>query len=367
MKDRARPRHISEAVKIVEFETYIDRAAFYCPDNYLVVSNGVLDLDNGELLPFNSDTYALSALPAIYDPDADCPNIKKFLCEVVSPGDILVLQELAGYLLESGYPYGKAFMLVGDGRNGKTVFLDLIIEFLGIRNVSSVALQNLGGLFAVADLYGKLANICDDLSDRDLQYSGSFKKLTGDSLIWAQKKFRDPFSFMSRAKLVFAANRIPKVKDDSYAYFSRWIIVRFPNQFVDGLNADPHLKDRLTTPEELSGFLNWALEGLRRIRKNKGFSKKMSAEEVQRYYQRLSDSVAAFCQDRVVRDASSEVSKKAVHTQYIKYCETNGLVAILYQSFCKRMKERGYKETRKTVSGMRVQYFRGLKTKTART
>ncbi len=366
LQSRTRPCHVNEALKIVKYQTYVDRDTFHCPDNYLVVQNGVLDIKAGCLEPFSSDTYALSALPVEFDPDADCPAIIKFLSDVVSPTDIPVLQELAGYLLESGYPYHKAVMLLGDGRNGKTVFMDLLVEFLGIRNVSSVALQNLGGRFAKADLFGKLANICDDLSDNDLKNTGDFKELTGGSLIWAQRKFAHPFLFMNRAKLVFAANRLPKARDDSYAFFSRWIIVRFPNQFIEGENANPHLLEILTTPEELSGFLNWALKGLRRLRLNGKFSSKKTVKEMQEHYQKLSDSVVAFCIDCVEKDTTGEVQKTAVYDRYLKYCGTHDLVAVQYQSFCKRMKSRGFGETRKTIRDSRVLCFKGLKMKTPR-
>lgn len=365
LQSRTRPCHVTEALKIIKYLTYIDRGAFYCPENYLVVQNGVLDILTGEILPCSSDIYALSALNVVFDPTAECPAIMKFLSEVVSPQDILVLQELVGYLLESGYPFHKAFMLLGGGRNGKTVFMDLLLEFLGIRNVSSVALQELGGRFAKYDLFGKLANICDDLSDKDLNHTGTFKELTGGSLIRAEKKFHDSFTYVNKAKLVFAANRLPKSGDDSYAYFSRWIIVVFPNQFVEGENADPHLRDRLTTPEELSGFLNWALEGLRRLRKNGRFSHSKTVEEMQEYYQRLSDSVAAFLSDKTEVHATSEVHKKTLYGEYQKHCKSLDLVAVPYSSFCKRMKSKNFKETRKSMRGGRVLCFRGLKMKTS--
>jgi putative DNA primase/helicase len=77
----------------------------------------------------------------------------------------------------------------------------------------------------------------------------------------AEKKFLSPFKFVNHAKPLFSANEIPKTEDESDAFFSRLIIINFPNQFL-GDKADPSLIDKLTTEEELSGLLKLILKRL---------------------------------------------------------------------------------------------------------
>jgi putative DNA primase/helicase len=219
----SRPSYVRQTLDTVKYETYKDREQVVPPKNLLAVSNGVLDIDTQQLYPFSPDYYFLNALPIRFDPEADCPQFKKFLREVVSPLDILVLQEYSGYLLEAGYPHHKVLILYGEGRNGKTTFLIVLIKFLGQVNISSVALQDFKQRFSAADLFGKRANICDDLSDKDVEQTGMFKKLTGESPVRGERKFKDAFVFINEAKMIFAANKIPRSRDNTYAYFSRII------------------------------------------------------------------------------------------------------------------------------------------------
>jgi len=73
------------------------------------------------------------------------------------------------------------------------------------------------------------------------------------------------FPFVNRAKLTFSCNVVPEVYEDTTAFFRRWIIIQFPHTF-DSAKADKDLPKKLTTAEEFSGILNFALEGLNRLR-----------------------------------------------------------------------------------------------------
>ena len=97
--EKSRPSYVNQAVEMIKFDTYLDRAVFRRPENYLIVRNGVLDIDSYEILPFNPNIYSLNALQISYVEGADCPKILAFLGQVVSPQDSMVLQEYAGYFL----------------------------------------------------------------------------------------------------------------------------------------------------------------------------------------------------------------------------------------------------------------------------
>ena len=103
--------------------------------------------------------------------------------------------------------------------------------------------------------------------------------------------------------MLWSANQVPKINDDSYAMWRRWITLTFYNVFK-GQNRDKHILKKITTPDELSGFFNWAIEGLNRLLKNGEFSYTMSVAETRDYYTKLSDPIYAFKQE------------------YIKICDT---------------------------------------------
>ncbi|KXB01878.1 hypothetical protein AKJ43_02955 [candidate division MSBL1 archaeon SCGC-AAA261D19] len=174
-------------------------------------------------------------------------------------------------------------------------------KLLGKENVSSPSLHDLlKNRFAKAELYGKLANIHADIPNKALgTTTGPFKMLTGQDQIYAEKKHKDGFHFVNYAKLLFSANEIPERGDELRAFFRRWIIVDFPFKFVDNPDPNnefekeknPNLLEELTTKEELSGFLNWALKGLQRLLDRGEFALDKSVEERSEIWEEMSNPI----------------------------------------------------------------------------
>jgi putative DNA primase/helicase len=305
------------------------------PPHLIAMRNGVLDLKTKELKPFKPEYFILNSLPVLYNPQADCKVFKKFVSEIVAYEDIAVLQEVAGYCLWRSYPFHKATMLVGEGANGKSTFLETLRRVLGEENVSTVPLHDLEtNSFARSSLYGKLANIYPDLSGRALRSTGYFKMLSGGDTVSAEFKFRDRFEFKNYAKLIFSCNKVPESPDDTTAFFRRWIIINFPRQFLEGdANTDPNLLEKITTEEELSGIFNWALEGLERLLKNGKFSTGRSVEEIREQYIRASDPIKAFAMDCIEEKAGNIVAKDEVYKEFIEYCERMKLPTVPKNAF----------------------------------
>jgi putative DNA primase/helicase len=337
----------NEVLGYIRRFTYAERKEFDADPNILVLKNGILDLQSLTLKPHSPDVLTISSLPVDYDPTADCPAWKKFVGEVLDPGDIQAVQEYCGHLLENHYKTQKAWMQLGSGSNGKDTFDRVLTALLGFENVSAKSLQELeSNRFARADLYGKRANIYSDLPDVALRTTGQFKTLTGEGLVSAEKKHQDPFQFANVAKLVYSCNIIPRSPDDTYAFYRRWFITVFSHTFGEdrcqacGLchPINPDLVAELTTPRELSGILNWCLEGRERLRAQKWkLSNSKSVEEVRLDYVRKSDPVKAFVIDCCLVDPDLEVSKRDLHQAFLKYCRTRRLPVDDYDVFCKRL------------------------------
>ena len=293
LKDKATINTINELLGHIKRETYKDRDEINEPIDKICLKNGILNLNTLEIEQHNHNIFFLSKLPVSYNKEADCPEIKKFLKEVLPESSIPVVQELIGYCLYKKYHIHKAFMLIGTGANGKSTFINLLRSFLGKENCASIPLQRLEeNRFSLSSLHGKLTNMFADLPARSLRYTSIFKMLTGEDLIPAEKKFKDEFFFQNHAKQLFSCNQIPESPDESDAFFRRWIIITFPNQYLN--NPDRKLLSKLTTDNELSGLLNYALIGLKRLLEKGDFSNPSSTEEVREEYIRKSDSVGSF-------------------------------------------------------------------------
>jgi putative DNA primase/helicase len=270
---------------------------------------------------------SLVQLPIKYDPHAKCPNILKFLGQVLQPKDVFTALELFGYCLYRTSKYQKALLCVGKGANGKSTFLLLFEHFLGKENTGHVSLQDImSNRFATACLYGKLANIFADLKNDKLSNSGLFKMLVSGDPMKAEKKHCQPFDFENYAKLFFSANEIPQSEDISYAYFRRWIIFFFESVF-EGDNNDPNLICRLTSEEEISGLLNLALIALRQLIKDNGFAYVDDIATIMKDYTLNSDNVARFVTERCEITGNDEhyIICRDLWGNYFEFCKKNNL------------------------------------------
>jgi len=321
----ANTRRVNEVINHIKRSTYIKRNEIDSDIELLCVQNGILNIKTLELTPHTPNIVFLNKIPVNYNPNADCPRIKQFISEIVKESDILLIQEMIGYTLWRNYNLDKAFLLIGEGDNGKSTLLGLLAKFLGKENVSSISLQDLDtNRFAIAEFYGKLANIYADLTDRALNHTGKFKMLTGGDIISAERKFKGQFLFNNHAKLIFSCNKVPESRDDTTAFYRRWIMINFPNKF-EGENRNPNILEGISTEEELSGLLNWALEGLRRLLKNGHFSNSITTEEIREQYIKQSNPVLAFVEDRLISDSKGEISKDELYRAFCDYCEEVGL------------------------------------------
>ena len=328
----------------IETDTYIEANDFFNNDSTeeVAVENGILNIFTKELSEFTPNKIFFNKLPIRYDPTKTCPNIKKhFMTVLKNPkSDTILMEELFGFLLLKDYKIEKAFMFVGDGRNGKSKTLMLIKAFLGDENVVDIPLQQFeSDLYAQAELFKKMANISGDLDPTGLKSTGTFKKLVGRDLISAPRKFKTRVSFINYAKLIFATNQLPKTYDISPAFWHRWVLFDFPYKFVsekekkllkgDELknvkDMDPDIIKKLTTPDELSGLLNVALQRLDELLKRRDFSYSKSTEDVKNMWVRKSDSFSAFLMDCVVEDWDNSITKQDLRKAYANYCKKHKL------------------------------------------
>ena len=314
MKGEESSQFCGEVIGKIQRGTYVDRSSFSDhKEHKIVIENGILDLDTFELSAHTPDWLTLTKFPVGFDKDAKCPKIMKFISEVARQDDVLVLQEWIGYnLWIFGYPSQKAMLLVGEGGNGKSTFIGLLEALMGKENRSAVSLHELEeNRFARHDLYGKAANLYPDLPDKDLKSTGIFKMLTGGDPIRAEDKNVKAFTYHNVAKLTFSCNTVPKVPEDSTAYFRRWLIIEFPYSFEGSDKEDKDLKEKIIgDPGEMSGFLNWALDGLQRLRSNGWhFSNGKTVETVREDYIVRSDPYKAFVMHCVKEEASGQVKK----------------------------------------------------------
>lgn len=349
--------YVAEVIKYIKLKTAVLRSCIDSLYPHLInLQNGMFDIQQWKLLPHSPAYKSIRQIPVTYDIMAECPHIKKFLNDVVSTEDAKVLLEFTGYAMIPDTRIQKAFMLYGEGSNGKSIFLNLLTKFIGEKNTSGVSLQKLEtDKFAVANLYGKLLNVYPDLKDQSIYHSDIFKTLVGCDRIHGEKKYCDAFEFRNKARLIFSANKIPAVKNDDFAYFRRWILIHFPNLFEEGKNDDKDLIAKITTEKELSGFLNLALHALKRLLEAQKYSYTKSIEEVTKVYKENSSNVALFAEKCLIVSTDS-AEKTEIYEAYEEWAKENGIKVEKFIEFGRQFKKLGYTDDRPydNITGKRI-------------
>jgi putative DNA primase/helicase len=343
--DRSRKHYIEEVLHWLKVETYLENEEWLKPtDGIINVKNGLLNWKTGELLPHTPKRLSIIQIPVKYDPNQSYDFIENFFREVVPEDTLPNMGELFGYCMIPSTKYQEAFMFTGEGANGKSTVIDLLTRFIGSEYVSNVSLQDLEkNRFKAAQLHGKLLNTFADLSHRALETSSMFKSIVGGDRISAEYKGKDAFDFQPFARLVFSANELPTSRDVTKGFFRRWRIVPFPYSFdSNNPNAkprDPNLLEKLTTNENLSGLLNLALEGLRRLDKNGGFTENESTKQALEQYKKDSDNVALFLEEMCVQQPKAFCATKTLFAEYEIWSEESGLKPLGRKRFNKRLQE----------------------------
>lgn len=305
------------------------------PNGWLNLGNGLLRPLTGMFEKHTPDVFTFSQIPIHYDPVAECPVWLGELNKKLDATCVALLQEFFGYCFMQGQPFEKALLIFGPPKTMKSTALTVLEWLLGEDNYSAFSLQALNDdRFTKAYLLGKFANIYADLPASSLKNTDTFLLITGGDAITAEKKHCHPFTFRPGAKLVFSCNKIPATSNKNLAFYRRWILIPF---LVQHEKDDTGMRERLK--KELPGILNWALEGMKRLRINGGFSFMLPPEQIKDLYERNSDTVQSFIFKYVVDDDEETETKRKVRKAYEEYCRTHSLDPVNHIRFGREFKE----------------------------
>lgn len=319
----------NESEEHIRDGNYVSSYMLGGPPEKIVCLNGVLDLFTGDFTDFDPNLYAITQIPVKYDPNAKCNKIEQFFSEVVQPEEIPKLYEIIGYCLYKKVPIHRVIIFYGTGRNGKGTTLSLFTSFLGLENISTLNIQSLVDTgFRSANLLGKYANISGDLPNKPIEDTAFIKKLSGRDPVTLEQKFRDPFDTYLYTKMLFSANEVPRTKyDHTDAFFRRMLLIEYPYNFDDGNpNTDLNIIDKLTTPEELSGLLNKAVQGLANLLKRGKFANEKGIDERKKAYLKESDPIHYFAEYYVEQclEYDTYYTNEELYKHYVFMCRKLG-------------------------------------------
>ncbi len=301
------------------------------------VRNGYLHIDSGvSLRPHDKTLKLRHVLNCDYLPGAPMPREFGAFLERIQPDpDVRSrIQEYIGYTLLPDARFQRAQLWVGSGANGKGTLANLV-QALHART-AAVQLDRLEG-FRLSNMVGASLIYCDEAPQRNINEQ-IIKSLIAGETVQIDRKYRDPISTRITAKWLALANQIPAIQDTSNGFWRRFDIVPFDVE-IPASERDPMLANRIIA-HELSGVLNWALEGLMRLLARGRFDE-CAPEAIQRAIRSArieTNSVQAWTDDRAIGLSTSvDTSKTAVYGAYATWCKTNGMVPDSSPRFWKRL------------------------------
>ena len=286
--------------------------------------NTLLHVPTMSRLPHTPEFFTLNALDFDYEPEAACPHWLRFLEEVLEPEAREQLRQINGYLLTPATDQQKTFLAIGPPRSGKGTVARVLASLLGERNVVAPILSSLATTFGREQLLGKRLALISDarLSLRTDQgpIVETILSISGEDTITIQRKFLPAWSGRLPLRFFMLSNELPGFVDISGAFVSRWIVLRFPNSFLG--REDPDLTARLLT--ELPGILNWALDGLARLRAAGRFVQPRASADLLQRWEDLSSPIKAFLRTECVVDPEAVVDRDVIFGAWKDWCADQG-------------------------------------------
>jgi putative DNA primase/helicase len=298
---------------ITEIKNYVRRKTYakleeFDPDIDIInLKNGLFNWRTNEFFPHTPDYYSLNQKPIKYNPEAIPRRFIKFLREVLHLRDIRTVVELMAYTFIRTHLFQKYFILIGGGGNGKNVLIGILTHLHGKKNVSNVPLKSIAKeRFALVDLVNKDINV--DTESTSINDISTLKKLTDNQSVRVEQKGQPAFDARLYAKPIFAANELPTSSDDTDARFRREILIDFPNQFEEGINADLNLLNKIVNnEEEMSGIFNLIVKSMRTIvNKNKIHVNAATISARRAKAKLIQAPIKAFLEDALAKEPTSD-------------------------------------------------------------
>ncbi|EEM02023.1 hypothetical protein bmyco0002_56420 [Bacillus pseudomycoides] len=319
--------------------------------------NGVIDLKTGELLPHDRDLLLTKLSPIKYDKNAECPNWKAFLKSIFKTpaGEadhelIHYLQKAIGYSLTGVTKEQVMFFLFGNGRNGKSTFINIIQDLLGDygRQTNSdtfLKKRNDSGINNdVARLDGARFVSAVESEEGQQLSEALVKQITGGEKMSARFLRQEYFEFTPEFKVFFTTNHKPIVKGSDEGIWRRIMLIPF-TVTIKKENIDYDLPDKLA--KEMPGILRWAVEGCMKWQAE-GLRAPEAVKAATAEYREDMDILAPFIDENCTVNSSVRIEAKSLYENYTKWCYQNNELELKNRAFYRQLEVRGFKKEKGT-------------------
>ena len=308
-------------------------------DIVIPCSNGYVQVKDGQLSLTSPDKLQgiRHSLICDFQPDfGTARQFEEFLRRSLPDEAVRArVQEYIGYTLTSDTRYQRAQLWLGNGANGKGVLANIVQKLHA--NIAAVSLDALDG-FKTSALIGASLIYADEIPKGRID-ERLIKQLIAGELTPIDRKYETPISARILGKWLVLGNHLPAITDHSIGFWRRWDIVPF-HVTVKECERDPLLAENIIR-DEISGVLNWALEGLLRLQKRGKFEVKvpLAMENILKDAKVETNSVQAWFEENEITTSHSQKTKKVVvYEHYREWSSRNGMASIAGPIFWKAIR-----------------------------
>ena len=355
-------KYISAALKEARPMIQIEQRVLDADEFLLNLPSGTCDLRTGAVREHNAQDY-ITKQTAV-DPSGDGMDVWEDALQTFFQGDadlIRYVQEIVG-LAATGKVYIEALVIAfGEGRNGKSTFWNTIARVLGTYsgNMSADTLtvgckRNVKP--ELAEAKGKRMIIAAELEEGMRLNTSNVKQLCSTDEIYAEKKYKAPFSYVPTHTLVLYTNHLPRVGAIDQGTWRRLIVIPF-NAKIEGKADIKNYADFLFKTAG-GAVLQWIIEGAKRVIAGdyKIVQPRVVQDAIQKYKEN-NDWLSHFLEDCCEIDPSYEAKSGEVYNTYRSYCNQMGEYARSTTDFYTAIEAADFTR-RKTKKGMLIHGFR---------
>jgi len=321
-----------------------------CDAWLLNCGNGTVDLRTGMLRPHDRGDYITKIANADYVPGAECPRWRRFIGEAMGGNVALVsfLQRAGGWALTGDTTEQMLFVLHGGGANGKSTFINTMLNLLGDYGVAAASetfMRRRGQEMSndVARLKGARLVATSEGAEGSCLSEHLVKQMTGNDRVTARFLYGEYFDFEPTFKIFIATNHRPVIEGMDDAIWRRIKLVPFAVT-IPPERQDKNLMNSLR--EEYSGILNWFVEGCLKWQRE-GLETPPAVEEATRAYRSEMDVVGSFIRDRCEVREGAEARSRELFNEYASWCEENRERAGSERLLAFRLQDLGYVKQRR--------------------
>ena len=335
--------------------------------NLINFTNGTLDLRKGELREHRKREMLTAMAGCSYDSDAVAERWLAFIDEIMDgeKEDVEYLQKLTGYILWGKRPEQIVQFFMGDGGDGKSVFLETLRKLLGDYQITLPAVSlSAKNPAAIPNDVARIADarlVAVSELPKGLHVNTQLVKgISGGDTLSARFLHQEFFDFEPQALLLINTNFYPYCNFEDKAYFRRLRILRFPVNFSEN-GADLHLRDKLIS--ELPGILNWAIKGFLLYCKE-GLKPTLTMLDELERYRRFVDPLDGFYEANIeaTNDESHFIPTDDLWEKAQKYLLFEDRAKIEKAQFINYMRLRGQERVQRRVNGERFRGYAKIRT-----